>query len=144
MLQKGADSTDLFFGEQLLTGMMGSTSLVGSTIEKWLSQLCNKMKAALLSWFCGVMLQKGAYSKDLFFVEQLLTGLVAANAIKDIQALSQASGMFKTVHRHLLRAGTLAPDVKPSLHMSSLVGLEPLQVIFCLFCLYASKTTYVV
>ena len=81
------------------------------------------------------MPQKGAYSKDLFFVEQLLTGLVAANAIKDIQALSQASGMFKTVHRHLLRAGTLPPDVKPSLHMPTLVGLEPLQVRFCLFCM---------
>ena len=76
----------------------------------------------------GLMLQKGAYSKDMLFVEQLLTGLVAANAIKDVQSLSQAPGMFSTVHRHLLKAGTLPSDVKPSLHMSTLVGLNPLQV----------------
>ena len=76
----------------------------------------------------GLMLQKGAYSKDMLFVEQLLTGLVAANAIKDVQSLSQAPGMFSTVHRHLLKAGTLPSDGKPSLHMSTLVGLNPLQV----------------
>lgn len=76
----------------------------------------------------GSMLQKGAYSKDMLFVEQLLTGLVAANAIKDVQSLSQAPGMFSTVHKHLLKAGTLPSDGKPSLHMSTLVGLNPLQV----------------
>lgn len=82
---------------------------------------------------CVVVLQKGAYSKDMLFVEQLLNGLVASRAIRDILALSQASGMFQKVHKHLLRAGGLPPDVQLSLHMSSLAGLDPLQVGCCLF-----------
>lgn len=77
---------------------------------------------------CALTLQKGAYSKDMLFVEQLLNGLVASHAIRDVLALSQASGMFPKVHKHLLRAGGLEPDVQLSLHMSTLAGLNPLQV----------------
>lgn len=75
-------------------------------------------------------LQKGAYCKDNFFLEQMLSGLVSANAIGDLLNLSKASGMFPKVHRHLLRAGGLPPDVKPSLNAAAapLIGLDSQQV----------------
>ena len=75
-------------------------------------------------------LQKGAHCKDNFFLEQMLSGLVSANAIGDLLNLSKASGMFVKLQKHLLRAGGLPPFVKPNLNMSltPLVGLDAQQV----------------
>ena len=42
-------------------------------------------------------LQKAASSKDNFFLEQLLAGLVSARAIPELIKLSQAPGMFAKV-----------------------------------------------
>ena len=44
-------------------------------------------------------MQKAASSRDNFFLEQLLAGLVSARAIPELIKLSQAPGMFTKV-RH--------------------------------------------
>ena len=75
-------------------------------------------------------LQKASSSKDNFFLEQLLAGLVSARAIPELIKLSQAPGMFTKVQKHLLKAGGLPSDTKPSLSKGTppLVGLDSQQV----------------
>lgn len=78
-----------------------------------------------------VQLQRGASCKDNFFLEQLLAGLVSARAISELINLSQAPGMFSKVQKHLLKAGGLPTDIKPSLSITlpPLVALDTQQVI---------------
>ncbi len=75
-------------------------------------------------------MQRGASSKDGFFLEQLLAGLVSARASPELISLSQASGMFTKVQKHLLKAGGLPADTKPSLSVTlpPLVSLDTQQV----------------
>lgn len=74
--------------------------------------------------------QKGAGCKDVFFLEQLLAGLVAARAVPELIKLSQAPGMFSKVQKHLLKSGGLPADVKPSLSVTlpPLVSIDSQQV----------------
>ncbi len=78
-----------------------------------------------------VQSQRGASCKDNFFLEQLLAGLVSARAISELINLSQAPGMFSKVQKHLLKAGGLPTDIKPSLSITlpPLVALDTQQVI---------------
>ncbi|DBA94363.1 TPA: hypothetical protein ACH3X1_001969 [Trebouxia sp. C0004] len=77
------------------------------------------------------ILRRGASCKDNFFLEQLLAGLVSARAISELINLSQAPGMFSKVQKHLLKAGGLPTDIKPSLSITlpPLVALDTQQVI---------------
>ncbi|DBA89731.1 TPA: hypothetical protein ACH3X2_004613 [Trebouxia sp. C0005] len=77
------------------------------------------------------ILRRGASCTDNFFLEQLLAGLVSARAISELINLSQAPGMFSKVQKHLLKAGGLPTDIKPSLSITlpPLVALDTQQVI---------------
>ena len=79
----------------------------------------------------SMQLQRGGSCKDNFFLEQLLAGLVSARAISELIKLSQAPGMFSKVQKHLLKAGGLPTDIKPSLSVTlpPLVALDTQQVI---------------
>lgn len=79
----------------------------------------------------SMQLQRGGSCKDNFFLEQLLAGLVSARAISELIKLSQAPGMFSKVQKHLLKAGGLPTDIRPSLSVTlpPLVALDTQQVI---------------
>lgn len=76
------------------------------------------------------LLQRGISCTDVFFLDQLLAGLVAARAVPELIKVSQAPGMFTKVQRHLLKAGGLPATTKPSLSMTlpPLVALDSQQV----------------
>lgn len=79
---------------------------------------------------CCYMLQRATSCTDVFFLDQLLAGLVAARAVPELIKVSQAPGMFTKVQRHLLKAGGLPANTKPSLSVTlpPLVSLDSQQV----------------
>lgn len=60
----------------------------------------------------------------------MLAGLVSARAVPELIKVSQAPGLFSKIQKHLLKAGGLPSDIKPSLGVTlpPLVSLDSQQV----------------